>query len=315
MYKQQLTKVSAMFIGFILLLSSCTKEDPIPNPTVTFIADLTNYDAKITVEATDATSYTWDYGDGKTSAESGNHTHTYAQSGDYTIKVSVTNASGTASKTVTVSVAASMTELLAGALATGKTWVLDDGASTNLQKIETALTLWTGLPAGALAAFGLQAEYDNKFKFRPDGGYEIDAVNGAVLTGLVYTAVNQLNVVVVPSSNAGGLAGAAFKNVTNGTYVLHEGKDLVIKVANEDYPAGTNKEGVKTITFPKANYITFSEGSFLGIRDFNTTVLLRNVTKDKIDATFFLSSIDPSNVPASFGLPSIAISTSIKVKP
>jgi PKD repeat protein len=314
MNMQKLIKLSTLLLSLLIVVTSCTKEEPIPAPTVNLIADVTNYDAKITVEATNATTYAWDYGDGKTSTELTGHTHTYAQSGDYTIKVTVTNASGSVTKSVSVSVAASTKELLAGVLAAGKTWILDDGASTNLQKIEPALTLWTGLPAGALAAFSLEKEYDNKFTFKPDGSYAIDAVNGAVLTGLVYTAVNQLNVVVAPSTSAGGLAGAAFANVTNGKYELHEGKDLTIKVANEDYPAGTNKEGVKEVTFPKATYLTFSTGSFLGIRDFYTTVLLRKITKDKIDATFFLSSIDPSNAPATLGLPSIAISTSIKVK-
>lgn len=311
---QKLLKLSAFLFSLLIVTISCKKDDPIPVPTVNLIADVTNYDAKITVEATNATTYAWDYGDGKTSSESANHTHTYAQSGDYTIKVTVTNESGSASKTIAVSVAASTKELLAGVLAAGKTWVLDDGASTNLQKIDPALTLWTGLPAGALAAFSLEKEYDNKFVFKPAGGYEIDAVNGAVLTGLVYTAVNQLNVIVAPSTTAGGLAGAAFKNVTNGTYELHEGKDLTVKAANEDYPAGTNKEGVKSVVFPKATYLTFSEGAFFGIRDFYTTVLIRKITKDKIDATFFLSSIDPSKEPQSFGIPSIAISTSMKAK-
>ena len=242
---QKLIKSSTLLLS-LLIVFSCKKEDPIPVPTVNLIADVTNYVAKITVEATNATSYAWDYGDGKTSAEAAGHTHTYAQSGEYTIKVTVTNTSGSATKSVNVSVAASMKELLAGVAVTGKTWVLDEGSATSLQKIDPALTLWTGLPAGALGAFNLQAEYDNKFTFKPDGGYAIDGVNGAVLTGLVYTLVNQLNVVVAPNSTGAGLAGAAFANVSNGTYVLNEGKDLTIKVANEDYPAGTNKDGVTT---------------------------------------------------------------------
>ena len=178
---QKLTKLSVLFLGLLTFMASCSKEEPIPAPTVTFIADVTNYEAKITVEATNAASYVWDYGDGTTSTESTNHSHTYAQSGDYTIKVTVTNESGTATKSLPVSVAASIKEMIAGVAATGKTWVLDDGAATSLQKIEPNLTLWTGLPAGALAAFNLQAEYDNKFTFKPDGGYAIDGVNGAVL--------------------------------------------------------------------------------------------------------------------------------------
>lgn len=311
---KRLTNLTAMFFGIIFILASCSKEDPVPLPTVNFIADVTNYDVMFTVEATDAASYSWDYGNGETSTQAGSHSYTYEESGDYTVKVTVTNESGSASKTLTVNIAASMTEQLAGTEAAGKTWILDRGASTNLQKIEPELTLWAGLPGDALFAFSLEEEYDNTYTFKPDGGYEIDGVNGAVLTGLVYTLLNGLEIVVPPIDNSAGLAGAAFQNLTDATYTLHEGKDLTFTIANEDYPAGTNSDGITEVTFPNANYITFSEGAFLGIRDYFTTVMIRNITKDKMDVTIFLSSIDPSVLPETLGLPSLAISTSLKVK-
>ena len=310
----RLTSAKAMIIGLTMVLASCGS-DPIPVPTVNFVAAVSGYDANITVEATNATTFTWEYGDGNTSTETGNHKHTYAQSGDYKIKVTVTNESGSATKSVDVSISASMTELLAGT--TGKTWMLDAESATSVQKITSDLTpLWAGLPGDALAAFALEAEYDNEFTFKPNGGYAIDAKNGAVLTGIVFAEWNGLDIIVEPSSNAGGMTGAAFTSPTNGTYTLFENTDLVMSVANEDYPNGTNNDGVTTATFPKANYLDFSEGSFLGIQDFTTKVMIRNISKTKMDVTIFLSSLSPATYPkATFTLPSIAISTSLIVKP
>jgi len=297
-------------------ISSC-KDDPIPLPTVDFVTVVTGYDVAITVESTNATTFAWDYGDTKTSTEAGNHQHTYTKSGTYEIKVTVTNEGGSATKTVSVDIAASMTELLAG-VESGKIWILDGTSETKLQKITPTLTpLWAALPAGALAAFGLEAEYDNEYTFKPDGGYAINGKNGAVLAGLIYTAVNELEIIVPPNTTAAGLAGAAFTNITNGGYTLNEKKDLVLEVANEDYPNGTNNDGITTVTFPAANYLTFQAGSHFGILDFTSTVLIRSITASKMDVTFFLSSLNPmegfgENV---FTKPSIAISVSLKVKP
>jgi len=304
-----------ILVGLIVFVLSSCGSDPVPVPTVNFIAEATGYEVAITVESTDASTFEWQYGDGETSTESGNHTHTYAKSGDYTIIATATNESGSATKNVIVSIAASKTELLAGTSASGKIWILDAESSTNLQKIAADLPLWTGLPAGALAAFGLEVEYDNKYTFKPTGGYGVDGVNGAVLTGLLFTLVNELDVIVEPTSGGSGMTGAAFAAVNNGEYTLHENTDLTMTVANEDYPLGTNDGGVTEVTFPNANYLTFSEGSFLGIRDFTTTVLIRSITKDKMDVTIFLSTLDPSTYPLTLGLPAIAISTSMKVKP
>ncbi len=88
-----------------------------------------------------------------------------------------------------------------------------------------------------------------------------------------------------------------------------------MSVTNEDYPNGTNNDGVTEVTFTKANFLTFSEGLHFGVRDFTTTVLVRNLTATKMDVTFFLSTLNPEEYPESLGKPSIAISTSLKVKP
>src|SRR6478736_3056280 len=229
--------LSAGLIAMSLMVFSFTScsDDPMPLPTVNFIADVKGYDVNITVESANVTTFAWTYGDGATSTESANHTHKYAKSGDYAIIVTAANESGTATKTVNVTIAASMTELLAGAAASGKVWVLDSGAGTSVQKINKDLTLWTGLPAGALNMFDLGTEYDNEYTFKPTGDYGIAGKNGAVLTGILYSIINELEIIVPPNSGAGGLTGAAFTDAA-GKFVLHEDEDLKMSVANEDYP-------------------------------------------------------------------------------
>ena len=300
-------------MGLMVFSFTSCSDDPIPLPTVNFIATPNGYDVAITVESTNATTLAWTYGDGSTSAETTNHTHTYTKSGDYAIVVVATNESGTATKTVNVTIAASMTELLAGATASGKVWILDSGAGTSVQKIDKDLTLWTGLPAGALDMFELGAEYDNEYTFKPSGDYGVAGKNGAVLTGILYSIINELDIIVPPNSGAAGLTGAAFTDAT-GKFVLHEGEDLTMSVTNEDYPNGTNEEGVTEVTFAKANFLTFSEGLHFGVRDFNTTVLIKSLTPTKMDVTFFISSLNPEDYPESLGKASIAISTSMKLK-
>ena len=54
--------IAALFATAVLF-NSCAKEDPV-TPTLQFIAEVDGYDVTITVEATGADTYLWDYGDG-----------------------------------------------------------------------------------------------------------------------------------------------------------------------------------------------------------------------------------------------------------
>lgn len=55
------------------------------------ISCATPYDIQLTDTSQDATSLTWDFGDGTTSTSGGTFNHTYAASGDYTIILTATN--------------------------------------------------------------------------------------------------------------------------------------------------------------------------------------------------------------------------------
>ncbi|WP_300426116.1 chitobiase/beta-hexosaminidase C-terminal domain-containing protein [Methanobacterium sp.] len=76
-------------------------------PTADFTATPNKGTVPLTVEFNDQSTgtkpltYSWDFGDGSTSTEQ-NPTHTYTTSGNYTVKLTVTNAVGSSEKTMTI---------------------------------------------------------------------------------------------------------------------------------------------------------------------------------------------------------------------
>ncbi len=84
-------------------------DDPNEEPEVVsffvdFSFDVDDFTVTFTNESTDATSYSWDFGDGNTSTEE-NPTHTYAAEGAYDVVLEGTGATGSkeVTKTVTIS--------------------------------------------------------------------------------------------------------------------------------------------------------------------------------------------------------------------
>ena len=152
------------------------------------------YTVNLTVEATDASSFEWDYGDGASSTESASHSYTYEASGDYTISVTVTGDGGSATDMQDVTIVASLEEILAGSGDDGKTWVLTQLESNYAGKIgagpvDASASLLPDIPlipSGFLNFFGLGDEYPDEYTFLKDGTYKIDVKNGQALAGLVY---------------------------------------------------------------------------------------------------------------------------------
>ena len=76
-----------------------------PEAAFTATADGCSHDITLTNESSFATSYLWDFGDGTTSTEA-NPTHTYAANGTYTIALTVTNSLGSNSTTHEIEISA-----------------------------------------------------------------------------------------------------------------------------------------------------------------------------------------------------------------
>jgi PKD repeat protein len=89
---------------FVLVHYDNPLEEPeIPGaaPTAGFTYVATGNSVAFTNTSTDATSYSWDFGDASSSTQA-SPTHVYANSGSYTVVLSATNANGTTTSTQTI---------------------------------------------------------------------------------------------------------------------------------------------------------------------------------------------------------------------
>lgn len=276
-------------IPFVMMaFLSCEKDDPAPPPTVRISAeasenDVFTYYFKASVE--NASAYAWDFGDGRTSSEL-NPEHTYEQSGTYEVTLTVTGDGGEASASMEVVITTRMDFLTGGPdNEDGKTWVLSTKASTG----DGAGIIRTNFPNNilkfpdnVLAAFGAQAEYDNEYTFKHDGTYQVNNVNGNFLSGWLY-ALNELGQSKIVATSSYGIFVVKEENPDNTTWEWQTG-DFEIDATNEVTPGEIVHE---KIIFEDVDYLTFTNGGFMGILDYVSTVLIREISKDKLVLSMF----------------------------
>lgn len=100
--KMKLFLSGLMLLALSLMTISCTKdEEPLPVPVAAFTPSKTTATVgeaiTFTNESTDATSYTWSFGDGTTSTDAA-PSKTYTAAGTFTVTLVATGAGGTNSK-------------------------------------------------------------------------------------------------------------------------------------------------------------------------------------------------------------------------
>ncbi len=86
----------------LFLCISTVQADTLPEPAADFTGDPNSGEAPLAVQFTDSstgnlTSWSWDFGDGNTSAEQ-SPAHTYVTAGTYTVSLTVTNTEGSDTK-------------------------------------------------------------------------------------------------------------------------------------------------------------------------------------------------------------------------
>ncbi len=93
----------------IIMMGGCTKSAPAPAPVASFTWSASSSTAPSVVSftntSTNATTYSWDFGNGSTSNVA-SPSHTYTSAGSFIVKLTVTGAGGTNSTTQTVNIAA-----------------------------------------------------------------------------------------------------------------------------------------------------------------------------------------------------------------
>jgi len=260
-----------------LVFTSCEKEEA-EAPTVNFIAEPDGKLVTITAESTGVNTWAWDYGDGNSSTTAGSHTYTYTESGPYTITCTVNGDGGEASKSVDVTIASSVEELISGGpgATNGKTWVVNrvattgkDGVGQVNNDLNIDLSLSALIPDNMLDQFGLGEEYDNEYTFFYNGDYLMNPVNGEVVAGLIHGIATQT--ITVPSNDPGSLpfCAATYTTPENGTWALSTDDYEVTAIIDPAFVANAEPYDV-TFTFPTDNKIArfdLSDGQFLGILD------------------------------------------------
>lgn len=169
-------KLSLMIAAIMVLtISSCKKDEEPPapeTPVASFqfaIGETDFLEVSFTNYSQNATSYLWNFGDGETSTET-DPVHTYAASGDYSVKLTASNSAGTSHDYVQSIIITDPNEaykLLTGEVS--KTWKLYRvGTSMSFgPDAENPAGWWPGLENdGARPCL-----YTQEFTFHFDGSY------------------------------------------------------------------------------------------------------------------------------------------------
>lgn len=272
------------------VMYSCKKDTPAPQAEI--FATIDGYKVTFSPQVTDATTYSWNFGDGSASSTELNPVHTYESFGDYQVSLTVNGEGGQAITTKTMTIAAtSIKDLLTGGIkaSNGKTWILStayvpgkDGGGPVLNALPV------NLPSAenVLTMFGLGAEYDNEYTFYFDGKYKMDLKNGKALAGAVYGVATQ-TVVGSPSYDV-GLCAASYTLPASSTWTAHTENFVVDAITD---PNTTDVPPVHgNVTFSGKNWISFSSGAFFGILDFPSTpkIVIKEISPDKMNVAMFL---------------------------
>ena len=309
--KKIIYSLLTMFAAMALMIS-CS-EDPAP-PVVEIFAEVDqndSYTVNFNTVSENATSFSWNFGDDETGSGA-TTSHTYAMSGDYTVTVTAMGDGGEAMNSKSVTIAASVEELLSGgpSAANGKTWVMSTTASPNDGAYSFAGTQYQPAPSGVLEIFGIGAEYDNEFTFKSTGAYSISPKNGNILASVIHAYVSQ-NIIGEPIW-ALGLAVEAYTPPSNATFTVKEG-DLTVTVRQENPNTQVVGE-VEDITFEDVTWIEFSENAYFGIYTYDTKVVIKEISSNRMIVNMLVSTLSPEAYPADFMKPSILYTLSFEAK-
>ncbi len=169
----------SLFALLLITVIGCKNDDETPstdNVVASFQYEIssTNFlEVAFTNFSQNATSYSWDFGDGNTSTDE-NPTHIYATEGDYTVTLTARDGSDDAmfSEDITITDPDAALSLLAGA--TSKEWKLfREGIALEVGPNEASSTGWFGLENIGVRP----CLYDDVITFHRDGTFEYNDNN------------------------------------------------------------------------------------------------------------------------------------------
>lgn len=302
-YLNVLIAISIIVVGF----TSCEEET---EPAYVNIHPyIEKYEVTWAIKAIGVSSFTWDYGDGTTSNETGVHSHIYENSGDYTVTVTATGEGGTATTVEYISIAPGIAEIMAGSDDNGKTWVLtqEEGnfaGSLGPGPVANDMEIYSTLiPNGVMAYAGLGAEYTDEFTFYRDGTYKVSVKNNQSLAGLIYGSITEL--IRVPSNipDQLPLCAIAYQDM-EGTWELSY-EDKVVTTFNM-----FTSQTIEDVTFTfaeddrsKEAELKLSTGSYIGFADLTYPAIPQFGLPEPVDNSFYIiREVTPSHMHIAIGL-------------
>ena len=293
----------------IFLVTSCTDEidRPVFPISATIFHSVKDKQVAFTALTHSAVSWSWDFGDGKTSTEQ-NPVHVYTNGGYYEAVLTATDESGnTSSDTVNLALSLTAINYLTGNPNEpgykGKTWKLSASHSPNdiLANSDAELSLFDedieSLPAGTFSAYlGLPETYDDEFTFNIDGNYSQNTKDGTACGGIVYAMVmQQLGLTTITKTGGKAVFGedafalTEFTSNAGAKFVLTENEDFTIPTA-PDFATGVIPPGIPVVTYKNVMTIDFPNSQeFIGLRDFQRKVIVQDINDKTMRLVIFLT--------------------------
>ncbi len=308
--KKLLTGLSLLFAGGLVLFSSCREEEPVEPPKAGIFFSVAEKQVAFTALTKRAETFLWEFGDGETSTEQ-NPVHLYKEGGIYDVKLTVNGEGGSAEAVTEVSLALSDFQMLTGGskAVNGKKWRIKGTHSSKdaLTLADDKFTPLAALSPGILgsAGLGLPEVYEDEFIFKSDGSYIHAPKNGGAFAGLVYSMINQKNILkATPMSQQYGLCYTAWVPEAGAKFTLNEKKDLTLAVTN--YPSGT---AAMERTYSGVMTLTFSGNEFIGFMDFTREVIVQELTNETMRLVLFMCATQKAH----YNKPSNAIILTFEV--
>jgi len=278
----------AFFIVAILeLFFSCGEKAPDPAGKITI--NLNGNVAEFTVEATDAETFEWDFGDGSPQSSEQNPVHIFREFGkEYTVTLKISGPGGETILTEVVSIRPmhNMEMLTGGESDTdGRRWRLSSSANAFKAVPNINLTVTQTYSPGFLRDMGFVNAYLDEFVFKYNGDYSIVPKGQGIMAGLTYcTAKNVPNTPPGQEAISKGLTLINTFTPPQGLkFALNESRNLSVSVS--DGNSSTD------IIFPDVRTLSFSKGGFLLLNNWVTDCIITDLTESSMKVAFFTSTI------------------------
>jgi len=289
-------ELTLLLLGIILVVS-CTDEIERPVFPISALISHSIKEKQVAFTALthSAVSWSWTFGDGKTSTEQ-NPVHVYEKGGYYQAILTATDSEGNkAADTLNLALNLSAFNYLTGNPNApgykGKTWRLATNHTTNtdfLGNCDAALTTAAGtpkpLPNGIFGQLGFPDAYKDEFTFFNDGKY---AHNNTKSSGSSFSAL--LNQMVLNggkdiTNQAGkdyGMCLAKYTPETGAKFTFVEKEDLTVTSV---YGAGGK------LTFKDVSTLDFTGTEFVGFRDVQRKIIVNKISDTSIQLIMFMAA-------------------------